>query len=151
MWKCHHFTKEIANINNYNTLSCFSTNAFKTRPYVLTIWNVYRQTYRHYTIALTLSFLTPLSSRRLFENIVTKEEIAQNKQFLLLPQCFPLIHPIKEIFHFLTKYVQSRLLQNLRMRERVNKLLCNLTRSAKTIHVQSLFINYNIENSNTMN
>ena len=31
-----------------------------------------------------------LCSRRLFENIVTKEEIAQNVQFLLLPQCFPL-------------------------------------------------------------
>ena len=30
-------------------------------------------------------------SRRLFENIVTKEEIAQNVQFLLLPQCFPLL------------------------------------------------------------
>ena len=26
-----------------------------------------------------------------FENIVTKEEIAQNEQFLLLPQCFPLL------------------------------------------------------------
>ena len=24
-----------------------------------------------------------------FKNIVTKEEIAQNEQFLLLPQCFP--------------------------------------------------------------
>ena len=31
-----------------------------------------------------------LCSRKLFENIVTKEEIAQNEQFLLLPQCFPL-------------------------------------------------------------
>ena len=29
--------------------------------------------------------------RRLFENLVTKEEIAQNEQFLLLPQCFPLL------------------------------------------------------------
>ena len=29
--------------------------------------------------------------RRLFENIVTKEEIAQNEQFLLLPQCFQLL------------------------------------------------------------
>ena len=29
-----------------------------------------------------------LRSRRLFENIVTKEEIALNVQFLLLPQCF---------------------------------------------------------------
>ena len=32
-----------------------------------------------------------LCSRHLFENIVTKEEIAQNMQFLLLPQCFPLL------------------------------------------------------------
>ena len=32
-----------------------------------------------------------LYSRQLFENIVTKEEIAQNEQFLLLPQCFPLL------------------------------------------------------------
>ena len=31
-----------------------------------------------------------ICSRRLFENIVTKEENAQNKQFLLLKQCFPL-------------------------------------------------------------
>ena len=30
-------------------------------------------------------------SRQLFENIVTTEEIAQNGQFLLLPQCFPLV------------------------------------------------------------
>ena len=30
-------------------------------------------------------------SRWLFENIMTKEEIAQNEQFLLLPQCFPLL------------------------------------------------------------
>ena len=32
-----------------------------------------------------------LSDASLFENIVTKEEIAQNEQFLLLPQCFPLL------------------------------------------------------------
>ena len=32
-----------------------------------------------------------LCSRRLFENIVTKEEIAQNVQFLLLSQCFQLL------------------------------------------------------------
>ena len=32
-----------------------------------------------------------LCCRRLFENIVTKEKIAQNKQFLLLPQCFLLL------------------------------------------------------------
>ena len=31
-----------------------------------------------------------LCSRQPFENIVTKEEIAQNVQFLLLPQCFRL-------------------------------------------------------------
>ena len=32
-----------------------------------------------------------LCSRWLFENIVTKKEIAQTEQFLLLPQCFPLL------------------------------------------------------------
>ena len=35
-------------------------------------------------------------SRQIFENIVTKEKIAQNKQFLLLTQCFQLLvigHP----------------------------------------------------------
>ena len=64
-----------------------------------------------------------LYSRQLFENIVTKEEIAQIEKFLLLQQCFPLLvidnHSIIMIFHFLTKYVQSRLLQNCCMRERV--------------------------------
>ena len=50
---------------------------------------------------------------------MTKEEIAQNKQFILLPQCFPLLvigYP------FFTKYVQSRLLQNCCMSERVKQL-----------------------------
>ena len=66
-----------------------------------------------------------LCLRQLFENQVTKEEIAQNVQFLLLLQCFPLFvivtHSIMEISYVLTKYVQSRLLQNCRMRERVNQ------------------------------
>ena len=60
-------------------------------------------------------------SRQLFENIGTKEEIAQNKQFLLLPQCFPLLvvgYPFNyKDFLFFDK---SRLLQNCRMRGRVN-------------------------------
>ena len=67
-------------------------------------------------------------SRRLFENIVTKEEIAHNEHFLLLPQCFPLLvigYPFNytciEIFYFLTKYVQSRLLQKCRKRERIKE------------------------------
>ena len=37
----------------------------------------------------------PLCNRQLFENIVTKEEIAQNDQFLLLPQRFQLFTVIK--------------------------------------------------------
>ena len=41
----------------------------------------------HLTLSLIYTFWH-LCSRRLFENIVTKEEIAQNKQFLLLPKCF---------------------------------------------------------------
>ena len=32
-----------------------------------------------------------LGSWKLFENIATLEKIAQNKQFFLLPQCFPLL------------------------------------------------------------
>ena len=35
--------------------------------------------------------MTPLQQTAFFENIVTKAEIAENKQFLLLPQCFPLL------------------------------------------------------------
>ena len=30
-------------------------------------------------------------SCQLFENIETKQEIAKNQQFILLPQCFPLL------------------------------------------------------------
>ena len=37
----------------------------------------------------SLTDASAADSRQLFENIVTKEEIAQNKQFLLLLQCFP--------------------------------------------------------------
>ena len=46
-------------------------------------------------------------------------------KFLLLPQCFPLlvIDSIIAVFYFLTKYVQSRLLQNCRMRESVKEVL----------------------------
>ena len=42
-------------------------------------------------------FLKPLQQPT-FENIVTKDEIAQNKQFLLLPQCFQLFSIIKPLF-----------------------------------------------------
>ena len=45
-----------------------------------------------------------LCSRRLFENIVTKEEIAPNEQFLLLQQFF-------QFKSYLIKYVQSCLLR----------------------------------------
>ena len=45
------------------------------------------------TMLLTLSVMKTFShasgADSFFENIVTKEVIAQNKQFLLLPQCFP--------------------------------------------------------------
>ena len=45
----------------------------------------------------------------LFENIVTKEEIAQNKQFLLLPQCFPLFQ--EEIAHYTLFWVLQQYFQ----------------------------------------
>ena len=41
-------------------------------------------------IYLTICLIYTLSDASVFENIVTKEEIAQNEQFLLLPQCFQL-------------------------------------------------------------
>ena len=69
----------------------------------------------------------PLVSK--FENIMTKEEIAQNEHFLLLPQCFPLLfigYPFNyRDFLFLTKYVKSRLLQICHMRERVKQITLN--------------------------
>ena len=64
-----------------------------------------------------------LCSRRLFENIVTKEEIAQNEQFLLLPQSFPLLvigYPFNyRDFLFVDKICSNRLQQNCHMRESV--------------------------------
>ena len=66
--------------------------------------------------------MTPLQQTA-FENIVAEEEFAQNEQFLLLPQCFPLSiigYPFNyKDFLFLTKYVQSRLFQNCHIRARV--------------------------------
>ena len=42
-------------------------------------------------------FLMPLQQMT-FENIVTKEEIAHNEQFRLLPHCFQLYSVIKPLF-----------------------------------------------------
>ena len=50
-----------------------------------------------------------------FENIVTKAEIAQNKQFFLLTKCFQLFFSIYIFvfrdFHVLSRCFQGRLLQ----------------------------------------
>ena len=50
-----------------------------------------------------------------FENNVAKEEIADDEQFLFRPQCFQLysivLHLFIEIFHILSRWFQSRLLQ----------------------------------------
>ena len=52
-----------------------------------------------------------LCSRRLFENMVTKEEIAQNEQFLLWSPCFYLyliiVHSFKESFQIHLKRVSK--------------------------------------------
>ena len=59
-----------------------------------------------------------LCSRLIFENIVTKEEIAQNAQFLLLPQCFPLLF-IGYPFNYREFLVFDKICsKNCRMRER---------------------------------
>ena len=83
----------------YSISSCLLINPF---PHINAFWRLW--------------------SRQLFENIVTKEEIAQNVQFLLLSQCFPLFvigYPFNYV-DFLC-FDKSRLLQNCRMRKRVNK------------------------------
>ena len=71
------------------------------------------------------SFLTPLELAS-FENIVTKDEIAQNEPFLLWPQCFQLMPVSKpsyiKIFVFLIRCVQICLLQICCMWERVKKI-----------------------------
>ena len=59
-----------------------------------------------------------------FKNIMTKEEIAHNEQFLLLPQSCPLLvigYPFnyRDFLYSLTNCVQSRLLQISCMRRRV--------------------------------
>ena len=68
----------------------------------------------------------PLQQTAFFENIVTQEEIAQNEQFLLLPQYFPFLvigYPLnyRNVLLKYTKYIQIRLLQNCRMMEWVNQ------------------------------
>ena len=94
--------------------------------YVCHNWDIFRYTVTHlFNPFPHIDAFWRLCSRRRFENIVTKEEIAQNVQFLLLPQCFPLFvigYPFNYgDFYVLTKYVQSRLLQICRMRERVKQ------------------------------
>ena len=68
-----------------------------------------------------------LCSRRLFENRATKEEIAQDEQFILFATMFStfshrLSIQIKRFSIFITTYVQSHLLQNCCMGERVNTI-----------------------------
>ena len=43
------------------------------------------------TLPLIKMLSDPFCSRQLFGNMVTKEEIAQNEQFILLSQCFQLL------------------------------------------------------------
>ena len=66
-----------------------------------------------------------------FENIVEKGEIAQSKQFLHLPQCFPLfaliIPSFIEIFGFLPESFQSRLLHVYCMWYRVKAKLLKIS------------------------
>ena len=131
----------------HTLIVCFDLS--KSRRPITCSWNIYKKTHSIYMSREYFSYINPfphidtfwrLCSRRLFENIVTKEEIAQNEQFLLLPQCFPLFvigYPFnyRDILFFDKicskssaaklsyegkKYIQSRLLQNCRMRERAN-------------------------------
>ena len=76
---------------------CYSFPTYiKTAPNTINFQNVYAKIWDIKQIESFIINPLPhidafwrLCSRGLFKNIVTKEEIAQNKQFLLLPQCFP--------------------------------------------------------------
>ena len=46
-----------------------------------------------------------INNRQLFENIVGKEEIARNEQFLLFPQCFLLNQLYPHLLMFMTSYL----------------------------------------------
>ena len=83
--------------------------------FLLALWRLSNQSPQKLSILVNpfphIDAFWRLCSRQLFEIIVTKEEIAQNKQFLLLPQCFPLLvigYPFNyRDFLFLSKYTQS--------------------------------------------
>ena len=62
------------------TAQSVPTRAFNPFPPVDVFWRI-----------CSRRLLKTLQRKEIFENIVTKEEIAQNEQFFLLPQCFRLL------------------------------------------------------------
>ena len=70
---------------------------------------VWTELYNELTLVPHIDAFWRHCSRRHFENIVAKEEIAQNEQFILLPHCFQLFSifkpSFKEIFHIFPQMV----------------------------------------------
>ena len=67
--QCRHCCQPHTHLHTTHLLVCIW--AFNPFPHIDALWR--------------------LCNRQLFENIMTKEEIAQNEQFLLLPRYFPLL------------------------------------------------------------
>ena len=106
----------------------FPRDGFKSS---LTLSNIYRRC------------RTP-SQQMSFENIATKEEIAQNEQFLFWSQCFQLCSIIMILyiasFHTYVKmFFQSGLLQIFCMREGVNKGEISKNNTHHNDHISSSF------------
>ena len=73
----------------YDNITLLNTEKSGADGFDKTMENLYKwKEYIYFNPFPHIDAFWRLCSRRLFENIVTKEEIAQNVQFLLLSQCF---------------------------------------------------------------
>ena len=95
---------------------------------ISTLFNKAMENHRQTLQPLTLSLIRTLSDASeadgFLKTLWQKKKLLKTSNFSFCHNVFhfqsQVIHSIIEIFYFLTKYVQSRLLQNCRMRERVN-------------------------------
>ena len=81
-----------------------------------------------------------------FENIVGKEEIARNEQFLLFPKCFLLnqkiVSPFVNIFDIISLF--SALLEEPKISMWGKGLICCLVKSYRAIHPHDSIFSWEI-------
>ena len=82
-------------------------------------------TFENIWISKYRCFLMPLQQTAFWKHSDKRRDCSQRAISPLATMFSTFIHSIIEIFYFLTKYVQSRLLQNCCMKERVNpRVVC---------------------------